>query len=236
MQLCRKEIKELNPPTPSSPSSDVPASASHCSNQIRGQRAREPLDRIQEGWLLGAQSMVKMCEEWCLREEKRKIILISSIEANLKFLQIPTCLMVRWVTTGFSILLSGWFMLPYEGYSISISYHLRLGTWLLFLDSCKQPLARGLCAQGRLYLVREVGRFRQNQAVKVRCPIPQHSVTPCSSSWGSSFWPCFGPLSYPPSNPEERFILKSSWGKLRNLVVLKLSFSQNSVHFTCPLS
>ena len=146
MQLCRKEIKELNPPTPSSPSSFLPASASHCSNQIRGQRAREPLDRIQEGWLLGAQSMVKMCEEWCLREEKWKIILISSIEANLKFPQIPTCLMVRWVTTGFSIF-SGWFMLPYEGYSISISYHLRLGTWLLSLNSCKATTCtRPVCA------------------------------------------------------------------------------------------
>lgn len=115
------------------------------------------------------QSMVRMCEEWCLREEKWKIILISSVEANLKFPQIPTCLTVRWVTTGFSILLSGWFMSPYEGYSISnhITSDLELGCFCLI--SAKHPLARGLCAQSRLYLVREVGRFRHNQAVKVWC-------------------------------------------------------------------
>ena len=62
MELCRKEIKELNPCLLLLHSSYLPASASHCSNQVRGQRAREPLDRIQEGWLLGAQNMVKMCE------------------------------------------------------------------------------------------------------------------------------------------------------------------------------
>ena len=96
------------------------------------------------------QSMVRMCEEWCLREEKWKIILISSVEANLKFPQIPTCLTVRWVTTGFSILLSGWFMSPYEGYSISnhITSDLELGCFRLI--SAKHPLARGLCAQSSL--------------------------------------------------------------------------------------
>lgn len=125
------------------------------------------------------QSMVRMCEEWCLREEKWKIILISSVEANLKFPQIPTCLTVRWVTTGFSILLSGWFMSPYEGYSISnhITSDLELGCFRLI--SAKHPLARGLCAQSRLYLVREVGRFRHNQAVKVWCsysPRLNHSL------------------------------------------------------------
>ena len=172
----QKGDQGIKPLSPSSPSSYLPASASHCSNQVRGQRAREPLDRIQEGRLLGAQNMVKMCEEWCFREEKWKFILISSVEANLKFLQIPTCLMVRWVTIGFNILLSGWFMLPYEGYSISVSYHLRLGTWLLSLDSYKATTCTGLCAWSRLYLVREVGRFRHNHAVKVPCSYsPRHN-------------------------------------------------------------
>lgn len=126
-------------------------------------------------------------------------------------------------------------MLPYEGYSISNHITSDLELRCFRLISAKHPLARGLCAQSRLSLVREAGRFRCNQAVKVRCSTLPDSITPSSSRWGSSFWPCSGPLSYPPSNPKEGFILKSSSGKLRNLIVLKLSSSQNSVHFTCSV-